>query len=90
LLSEVNESVCFCVIKQTTQLKVTQNTGDVITNIFSLHTQGINKPYFHNIVISVSVAREQVGKHVPAKKNSWPTIGKGLSIARQRAVNEFC
>jgi hypothetical protein len=31
------------------------------------------------------VAREQLGKQVPAKKNSWPTIGKVLSIARQRS-----
>jgi hypothetical protein len=37
----------------------------------------------------MSVAREPVGKHVPAKKNSWRTIGKGLSIARQRAVTSF-
>jgi hypothetical protein len=42
---------------------------------------------FNNIVTSISVAREQLGKHVPAKKNSWSTIGKGLSIARQRTVN---
>jgi hypothetical protein len=26
---------------------------------------------------------------VPAKKNSWPTISKGLSIARQWAVNKL-
>jgi hypothetical protein len=43
---------------------------------------------FH-IVTCISVAREQLGKHVPAKKNSWPTIGKLLFIARQRAVNKF-
>jgi hypothetical protein len=30
-------------------------------------------------VTYISVA----GKRVPAKKNSWPTISKGLSIARQ-------
>jgi hypothetical protein len=42
-----------------------------------------------DIVTCISIAREQLGKHVPAKKNSWPTIGKGLSIARQRAVNKF-
>jgi hypothetical protein len=41
------------------------------------------------ILIYISVAREQLGKHVPAKKNSWPTIGKWLSIASQRAVNKF-
>jgi hypothetical protein len=40
------------------------------------------------IVTCISVAREQLGKHVPAKKNSWPTIGKGLSIARQRTCEQ--
>jgi hypothetical protein len=42
-----------------------------------------------NTVTSKSIGREQLGKHVPAKKNSWPTIGKEISIARQRAVNMF-
>jgi hypothetical protein len=41
------------------------------------------------IVTCISVAREQLGKYVAAKKNSWPTIGKGLSIARQLPVNKF-
>jgi hypothetical protein len=41
------------------------------------------------IVTCISVAREQLGKHLPAKKNCWPTIGKVLSIDRQRAVNKF-
>jgi hypothetical protein len=41
------------------------------------------------IVTCISVASEQLGKHVPENKNSWQTIGKGLSIARQRAVNKF-
>jgi hypothetical protein len=45
---------------------------------------------FWDIVTCISVAREQLGTYVPPKKNSWPTIGKGLSIARQRAVNKFC
>jgi hypothetical protein len=36
-----------------------------------------------HIVTFISVAREQLGKHIPVKKNSWPAIGKGLSIARQ-------
>jgi hypothetical protein len=29
-----------------------------------------------DIVTCISVAREQLGKQVPAKKNSWPRIGK--------------
>jgi hypothetical protein len=37
---------------------------------------------FKLIVTCICVAREQLGKHVPAKKNSWPTTGKGLSMAR--------
>jgi hypothetical protein len=45
--------------------------------------------FYEYIVTCISVAREQVGTHVPAKKNFWSTIGKGLSIARQRAVNKF-
>jgi hypothetical protein len=40
----------------------------------------------NNTVTYISIAREQLGKHVPVKKNSWPTIGK---VARQRAVNKF-
>jgi hypothetical protein len=40
-----------------------------------------------NIVTCISFAREQLGKHVPAKKNSWPKIDKGLSVTRQRSVN---
>jgi hypothetical protein len=40
-------------------------------------------------VTCISVVREQLGKHVPTKKNSWPTIGEGLSIVRQRAVNNL-
>jgi hypothetical protein len=42
---------------------------------------------FRDTVIYISVARKQLGKHVPAKKNSWPTIGKGLSIASKGPVN---
>jgi hypothetical protein len=42
-----------------------------------------------NIVTCISVAREQLAKHVPAKKNSWPAIGKGLSIARQRTCKQL-
>jgi hypothetical protein len=45
---------------------------------------------FWDLVPRTCVAKEQLRKHVPAKKNSWSTIGKGLSIARQRAVNKFC
>jgi hypothetical protein len=46
--------------------------------------------YLHFIIVTcISVAREELGKHVPEKKNSWPTRGKGLSIARQRAVNKL-
>jgi hypothetical protein len=41
------------------------------------------------IVTCISVAREQLGKQVQPKKHSWPVIGKGTSIARQRAVNKF-
>jgi hypothetical protein len=41
------------------------------------------------VVTFIFVAREQLGKDAPAKKNSWPTIRNGLSIARQRAVNKF-
>jgi hypothetical protein len=40
-------------------------------------------------VTCVSVAREQIGKHVTAKINSLPPTGKGISIARQLAVNKF-
>jgi hypothetical protein len=41
------------------------------------------------IATCISVAREQLSKHVPAKKYSWPTTGKGISIAKQRAVIKF-
>jgi hypothetical protein len=39
-------------------------------------------------VTCIAVAREQLGKHVPAKKKSWPTTGKGLSIARQQTCKQ--
>jgi hypothetical protein len=39
-------------------------------------------------VTCITVAREQLSKHVLAKKISWPTIGKGLSIARQRTYKQ--
>jgi hypothetical protein len=48
-----------------------------------------NKHEHMYVVTCIFVAWEQLGKHVPVKKNSWPTIGKGLSIARQREVNKF-
>jgi hypothetical protein len=41
------------------------------------HTCQMNR---ENIVTCISVARKQLGKHVPVKKNSWPTTRKGLSI----------
>jgi hypothetical protein len=45
---------------------------------------------FHlNIVTCISVVREKLGKNAPEEKNSWPTIGKGIPIARQRAVTSF-
>jgi hypothetical protein len=31
-------------------------------------------------VTCISIAREQLGKHIPAKKNSWQTIGKGFPL----------
>jgi hypothetical protein len=42
----------------------------------------------YNTVTCIFVATEQLDKHVPAKKNSSPTTGKGPFIARQRAVNK--
>jgi hypothetical protein len=45
--------------------------------------------YVRTVVTCVSVAKEQLGKHVSAKKNSWPTLGKGFSIVRQRTENKF-
>jgi hypothetical protein len=41
-----------------------------------------------NIITCMSVAREQLGKHVPERKNSWPTTGKELSIAKQRTCKQ--
>jgi hypothetical protein len=40
-----------------------------------------------NIVTCISVAREQLGKHVPAKTNSWPTIGKVFPILGNEILN---
>jgi hypothetical protein len=37
-----------------------------------------------SIVTCISVAREQLGKHLPAKTNSWSEVDKELSVARQR------
>jgi hypothetical protein len=47
------------------------------------------KTVTYYIVTCISVARKQLGKHILVKKNSWPKIDKGLSIAKQRAVNKF-
>jgi hypothetical protein len=47
------------------------------------------KKFVKTIVTCISVTREQLGKHVPVKKNSWPTIGKEISIARQRTGKLF-
>jgi hypothetical protein len=63
------------------------------TTVISVPTSVRTSDIIHYVHIvtcrCISDAREQIGKHVPAKKNSWPTKGKGISIARQRAVNKF-
>jgi hypothetical protein len=41
------------------------------------------KEFIKIFVVCISVAMEQLGKHIIAKKNSRPTISKGISIARQ-------
>jgi hypothetical protein len=41
----------------------------------------------NDIVTCISVAREQLGKHVPAKTNTWPTIGKVFLLLGNEIVN---
>jgi hypothetical protein len=38
-------------------------------------------------VACISVAREQLDKHIPAKTNSWPTIGKAFPLLGNEIVN---
>jgi hypothetical protein len=40
--------------------------------------------FFH---IYISVAMDQIGKHVPAKANSWLIIGKVFSLPGKAAIN---
>jgi hypothetical protein len=43
-----------------------------------------------NIVTCISIAREQLGKHLPAKKNSWLTIGKNSFLLPDKGpVNNY-
>jgi hypothetical protein len=42
----------------------------------------------YDIVIRISVAREKLRKHVPAKKNSWPRT-KGFPLSGNGTVNNF-
>jgi hypothetical protein len=51
------------------------------------HNTHTDRTHLH-IVTCISVAREQQGKHIAAKKNSWPKTGKGLSIVKQRACKQ--
>jgi hypothetical protein len=39
------------------------------------------------IVACTSVAREQLGKHIPTKTNSWPTRGKVFPLLGNEIVN---
>jgi hypothetical protein len=45
--------------------------------------------FLKHIATCISVAREELRKYVLAKKNPWPTIGKGPPIARQQTCKNF-